>query len=104
VSFDITNSGKCAGAGVPEVFVAATIPNVSRPPKELKGFLKVSLKPGETQHVSVPLTVRSFAYFDEEAKLWRAPAGTYQILVGQSLAEIDLSGEIHLRSTILEKP
>jgi len=84
--------------------VAATIPNVSRPPKELKGFLKVSLKPGETQHVSVPLTVRSFAYFDEEAKLWRAPAGTYQILVGQSLAEIDLSGEIHLRSTILEKP
>jgi beta-glucosidase len=86
------------------VYVAAKDAAVARPPKELKGFVKVSLKPGETQHATVPLTTRSFAYFDEGNKMWKAPAGTYEIFVGQSSAQIDLSGEVKLKSTVTEKP
>jgi beta-glucosidase len=77
---------------------------VPRAAKELKGFVKVILKPGETQNVSVPLDTRSFAYFDTEKGMWTAPAGTYKVLVGQSSAQIDLTGEIKLASTATEKP
>lgn len=62
VSFDITNTGKRAGAEVAQVYIADTGASVPRPPKELKAFVKVSLKPGETVHETVPLDTRSFAY------------------------------------------
>ena len=104
MSFDVTNSGKRAGAGVAQVYIADTGTDGSRAPKELKGFVKVSLKPGETQHVTVPLDMRSFAYFDTNSGLWQAPAGTYKVLVGRSLEQIDLRGEIKLSKTATEKP
>jgi beta-glucosidase len=104
VSFDITNRGKRAGAEVAQVYIADTGTSVSRAPKELKGFVKVSLKPGETQHVTVPLDTRSFAYFDASSGLWRAPAGTYKVLVGRSSEQIDLTGEIKLARAVTEKP
>lgn len=104
VSFDVTNTGKRAGSEVAQVYVSDTGTSVARPPKELKGFVKVSLKPSETQHVSVPLDTRSFAYFDADKGLWTAPAGTYKVLVGQSSAQIDLTGEVKLATTVTEKP
>ena len=104
VSFDITNSGKRAGAEVAQVYISDMGTSVSRPPKELKGFAKVSLRPGETQHVTVPLDTRSFAYFDADSKVWRSRAGTYKVLVGESSAQIDLTGEINLARTVTEQP
>jgi beta-glucosidase len=104
VSFNITNSGRRAGAEVAQVYIADTGTSVPRPPKELKGFVKVSLNPGETQHVSVPLDTRSFAYYDTSNGVWRASVGTYKILVGKSSEEIELSGEIKLQKTVTEKP
>jgi beta-glucosidase len=104
VSFDITNSGKRAGAEVAQVYVADTGTSVTRPPKELKGFEKVSLKPGETRRVTVPLDTRSFAYFDANREVWQAPADTYKILVGKSSEQIELTGEIKLARTVTEKP
>ena len=104
VSFDVTNSGKRAGAEVAQVYIADTGTSVPRPPKELKGFVKVSLKPGETQHVAVPLDTRSFAYFDTSSGFWRAPAGTYKVLVGISSEQIDLTGEVKLTRSVTEKP
>jgi beta-glucosidase len=68
VSFDIKNSGKRPGAEVAQVYVADTGSSVSRPPKELKEFVKVGLKPGETQHVTVPLGTRSFALLRREQR------------------------------------
>jgi beta-glucosidase len=59
LSFDITNSGKRAGAEVAQVYIAPTGTSVPRPPKELKGFVKLSLKPGEIRHLTVPLDSRS---------------------------------------------
>jgi len=75
-----------------------------RPPKELKGFVKVSLKPGETRNETVPLDTRSFAYYDEKSGAWRAPAGTYKVLVGKSSEDIEISGEIKLAKIVTEKP
>jgi beta-glucosidase len=104
VSFDVTNSGTRAGAEVAQVYIGDTGTSVSRPPKELKGFVKVSLKPGETRQVTVPLDTRSLAYYDASSGVWRAPAGTYKVLVGKSSEEIEFSGEIKLARTVTEKP
>lgn len=86
------------------LYVSDTGASVPRPAKELKGFVKVNLKPGEAQHVSVPLDLRSLAYYDTDNSVWKAPAGTYKILVGSSSAQIDLTGELKLEKTVTEKP
>jgi len=104
VSFDIRNTGKRAGAEVAQVYISDTGASVPRPAKELKGFVKVNLKPGETQHVTVPLDTRSLAYFDTDNSVWKAPAGMYKVLVGTSSAQIDLTGELKLDKTVTEKP
>jgi beta-glucosidase len=99
VSFSITNAGSRAGSAVAEVYLADSHSSVPRPPKELKGFVKVSLSRGETKTVQVPLNARAFCFYDEKAKQWRAEAGSYQVLVGSSSEKIELSGELKLNKT-----
>jgi beta-glucosidase len=86
------------------VYVASSDSPIPHPAKELKGFVKINLKPGEQQHVTVPLDTRSFAYFDAKQGLWQAPAGRYKVLVGTSSEESKLSDGIHLSRTLTEKP
>ena len=101
VSFDVTNTGKRAGSEVAQVYISDTHSSVPRPPKELKGFAKVSLNPGESKKVSVPLDVRSLAYYDVAGKGWRAEAGTFGVLVGDSSRNIELNGQLKLTATQL---
>ena len=96
VSFDITNTGGQPGADVAQVYVGDDHSPVPRPPKELKGFAKVMLKPGETRRVSIPLDRRAFSYYDVEAGGWRAAPGTFAVLVGRSSAAIELRGSVTL--------
>ena len=96
VSFDVTNTGDRAGAAVPQVYVADGHSKIPRPAKELKGFTKVTLQPGETRHVSIELNARAFAYFDPAAKQWRISSGTFGILVGSSSEQIELKGSLEL--------
>ncbi len=96
VSLDVTNTGARAGAAVPQVYVASPAGAVARPPRELKGFTKIVLQPGETRRVTIPLTVRSLAYYDVAGKGWRADQGTYRVLVGNSSADIALTGSLTL--------
>jgi beta-glucosidase len=96
VAFDITNTGERGGATVAQVYVSAPATRVPRPPKELKGFAKVSLQPGETRRVSVPLDARSFAYYDVSRRQWRADPGVYRIIVGESSDQAPLAGTITL--------
>jgi beta-glucosidase len=84
VAFDIRNAGQVAGAEVAELYVGAVQPKVERPVKELKGFAKIQLQPGESKKVTLTLNRRSFAYFDPDTRRWRADAGTYEISVGGS--------------------
>ena len=84
VSFDLTNVGKRAGAEIAELYVQPEHPAIDRPPKELKGFEKVFLAPGESKHVNMKLDQRSFAYFDPIKSEWSVDPGAYEVVVGAS--------------------
>ena len=96
VSFTVTNTGSRAGAAVGEVYISDSHASIPRPPKELKGFVKVNLHPGEPQKVTVPLDARSFCYYDVKAKQWRADPGTFTVLVGSSSQQIELTRELKI--------
>lgn len=92
VSFDVTNTGKREGAEVAQVYVGDQHAKVPRPTKELKGFAKVNLRPGETRRISVTLDRRAFSYYDVNSKQWRADPGDFGVLVGRSSEQIELKG------------
>jgi len=100
ISFDVTNTGKREGADVAQVYVGETKPKLPRPAKELKGFAKVRLRPGETKRMTVILNTRSFSYYDVANKQWRAEAGAFDVLVGRSTQQIELRGTLNLPSAV----
>jgi beta-glucosidase len=106
VSFTVTNTGNRAGAEVAQLYVGQENPPISRPIKELKGFAKVSLKPHQSETVTLTLNQRSFAYFNTDIHKWDALPGKYQILVGSSSQSSDLSlkGSVDLRSELTANP
>lgn len=89
VAFTITNTGSVAAAEVAQLYIAAPQDGIHRPLKELKGFRRVQLEPGESVEVVIGLDWRSFAIWNGE---WVVPAGTYQILIGSSSQDIRLRG------------
>jgi len=97
VSFDLTNVGPRAGTEVAQVYVADHHAPVPRPPKELKGFAKVALAPGESKRVAIALDRRALSFFDVKTKQWRAEPGTFEVLVGASSRQIELRGKLTLR-------
>jgi beta-glucosidase len=101
VSFDIQNTGSLAGADVAQVYIGDTHAKIPRPAKELKGFAKVNLRPGETRRLVVPLGARALSYYDASAKQWRADPGDFEVLVGRSSERIELRGKLTLPSAIV---
>ncbi len=100
VTFDVTNTGKRAGAAVAQLYVGEEAPAVARPVKELKGFDRVMLQPGETKHESLELNARSFSYFDVKNTAWQADAGDYDLMLGNSSADIQQRIKIHLAKPV----
>lgn len=100
VTFDVTNTGSRAGSEVAQLYVGEANPTGPRPAKELKGFARVELAAGETQHITCALDARAFAFYDVAAKHWQADAGTFSILVGDSSADTPLSATVSLLKTI----
>lgn len=96
VSFDVTNAGKRAGSEVAQVYVSDKHSKIERPVKELKGFSKTALKPGETRTVTVLLDSRAFSYYDVTSKGWKATPGDFEIIVGSSSAKPELTGKVTL--------
>jgi beta-glucosidase len=96
VSFDVTNTGRREGAETGEVYVSDGHSAVPRPVKELKGFGKVDLEPGETKTITVTLNRRAFSYYDVDKKEWTATPGEFGIRVGGSSAKIALDGKVTL--------
>jgi beta-glucosidase len=99
VSVDVTNTGKLAGKEVVQVYVHDRKSSLLRPPKELKGFAKVALQPGETQTVSIQLDSRAFAYYHPAYRQWITEDGEFDILIGASSADIRCSESVSLTST-----
>ena len=103
VEFEIANTGARAGAEVAELYIHQDHPSLPRPLKELKGFKKISLKPGEKKTVSIPLDQRAFAFYDPAKSGWVSEAGDFKILVGSSSKDIRLQDTFHLAQTTVEK-
>jgi beta-glucosidase len=88
LSLDVTNTGSRAGADVVQVYVRDVACRLPRPEKELKGFARVLLEPGETKRVSVVLKQDAFEYYDPEQRSWVIEPGEFEVLVGASATDI----------------
>jgi beta-glucosidase len=98
VSLDVQNTGDKAGAEVVQLYVHPPASPVDRPDKELKGFNKISLAPGEKKSVQFELDNRSLAYYDVSKKQWSVVQGTYEFLAGNSSRNISLRGSAQVNS------
>ena len=103
VSFDVTNTGRYAGAEVAQVYVGDQHAKVPRPPKELKGFAKVFLNVGETKRVVIMLNQRAFSYYDVAGHQWSLAPGDFNIYVGPSSGQIALTGKTTLALAVASK-
>jgi beta-glucosidase len=101
--FELANAGAREGAEVVQVYVQDTKSSLPRPLKELKGFKKIFLKPGEKQTVSIPLGLSAFAYYDPDKGGWVAEAGDFKILIGSSSRDIRQETTFKLSQTTVEQ-
>ena len=100
VTVDVTNTGKVAGREIVQLYVHDHESGLVRPEKELKGFAKVELLPGETRSVSIQLDFRAFAYYHPEYKQWITEDGDFEILLAASATDIRESLAVTLESTL----
>jgi beta-glucosidase len=100
VSVTVNNTGDVVGKEIVQLYVRDVESTVIRPAKELKGFEKVQLQPGEEKIVTFFLDKRSFAYYNVDIADWHVESGVFEILVGKSSADIQLKGRIQVNSTV----
>ncbi|EJR64126.1 hypothetical protein IIO_02025 [Bacillus cereus VD115] len=103
VLVNVKNTGSIAGKEIVQLYIKDVESSMIRPEKELKGFEKVELQPGEEKTVSFTLNKRSFAYYNVELKDWHVETGEFEILVGKSSREIVLQDNIFVQSTTIIK-
>ena len=104
VTASVTNTGQLAGAEVVQVYVGDVVASVSRPLRELKGFVKVHLRPGETQQVSCQLDERAFAFWSQRFRQWVVESGEFTIAVGTSSRDLVATETITLDAPRLSLP
>jgi beta-glucosidase len=97
VSVDVTNTGSRAGDAVVQLYVKHLGSKVERPQKELKGFRRVSVAPGETKTVQIPLKASALAYWDEKLKDFRVEAEQVQLMAGGSSADLPASATVKVQ-------
>ncbi|MFK3973013.1 glycoside hydrolase family 3 C-terminal domain-containing protein [Pseudomonas sp. NPDC087358] len=94
VTFTLTNTGNMAGYETAQLYIQPLAPVVARPLKELKGFAKVLLQPGESRQLSMTVNGRAFAYFDPATFNWIVDAGRYRVLVGGASDDLPLRASL----------
>jgi beta-glucosidase len=104
VTASVTNTGQRAGAEVVQIYVGDIEASVARPLRELKGFAKVYLEPGETQQVSCQLDERAFAYWSQRFRQWVVESGEFMIAVGNSSRHLVATEAIILEAPRLSLP
>ena len=103
VKVKVKNTGKVKGKEIVQLYVRDVESKVNRPEKELKGFEKIELAPGEEKTVTFKLDKRSFAYYNTEIRDWYVESGEFEILVGKSSKEIELKETVKVNSTVTIK-
>lgn len=99
ISLTVTNTGEREGAEVVQMYVSLPEAKIFRPARELKGFEKVFLKPGESRKVFLLFDDKTFRYWNTATNHWETEAGEYVISVGSSVQEIHLAGKIEVQGT-----
>lgn len=99
----VTNTGTCAGKTVVQLYVGDKVSTVLRPVRELKGFEKVALAPGESKDISFVLDKRAFAYWNTELSDWHVETGEFTIEIGQSSRDMEVCGTVTVNSTVALK-
>ena len=97
VAVRVTNTGKRRGSEVVQVYVGDREASVPRPPRELKGFRKVTLDPGESTTVTIPLDARAFAFWSGKRNTWKVEPGTFTISAGRSSRDIAYRETVELK-------
>ncbi len=104
VSFEITNTGSVAGAEVAQIYITSKDDAVFSPVKELKGFRKVFLDPGESSRVEMPLDDKAFRYYNVRTGRYEVLGGEYEILAAASSSDIRLSKTLTVKGTGAQLP
>ncbi|MBE5790285.1 MAG: glycosyl hydrolase [Clostridiales bacterium] len=100
VTAKVTNTGSVRGKAVAQLYAGAAGGDVIRPVRELKGFAKVMLEPGESREVRFTLDKRSFAYWNQKIHDWHVETGAYTIEIGASSRDLPLKGTVQIESTV----
>ena len=104
VSLTVTNTGSVAGTEIVQLYVAKKNSDLFRPAKELKGFARVTLAPGEKQRISIMLDDKAFRFWNVKANRWEIEGGEYELLVGASVEDIRLCEKISVQGTATVHP
>ncbi len=104
VSLTVTNTGSVAGTEIVQLYVAKKNSELFRPAKELKGFARVTLAPGEKQRISIMLDDKAFRFWNVKANHWEIEGGEYELLVGASVEDIRLCEKISVHGTATVHP
>ncbi len=100
----VTNTGKCAGDEIVQLYVAKKDAAIFRPEQELKGFCRVRLEPGESRRISIPLDDKAFRYWNTKTNGWETEGGAYELRVGASAEDIRLRGMVDIAGTDAPDP
>ena len=101
VKFKLTNTGKVKGKEVPQLYIGLNNSKVFRAKKELKGFTKVELNPGETKEITLNFDEYSFRFFNVKDNKFEIEKGTYSIYVGSNVEDIKLTGELDVDGVVV---
>ena len=104
VSLTVTNTGSVAGTEIVQLYIAKKNSELFRPAKELKGFARVTLAPGEKQRITITLDDKAFCFWNVKANRWEIEGGEYELLVGASVEDIRLCEKISVHGTATVHP
>ena len=104
VSLTVTNTGSVAGTEIVQLYVAKKNSEIFRPARELKGFARVTLAPGEKQRITLALDDKAFRFWNVKANRWEIEGGEYELLVGASVEDIRLCEKITVHGTATVHP
>ena len=104
VSLTVTNTGSVAGTEIVQLYVAKKNSELFRPARELKGFARVTLAPGEKQRITLTLDDKAFRFWNVKANRWEIEGGEYELLVGASVEDIRLCEKITVHGTATVHP
>ena len=104
VSLTVTNTGSVAGTEIVQLYVAKKNSELFRPARELKGFARVTLDPGEKQRITITLDDKAFRFWNVKANRWEIEGGEYELLVGASVEDIRLCEKISVHGTATVHP